>query len=314
MIWCVVNVFRIALARKTRRPDWKCWPARREERKRSRAALHQVPELEVLAETHLPQQVASQEAVAPNSASRPEGASLAVWVADLEEALASHPQTPTTSSLLYSVRAANMLLLAPVKHGLTEMEHLGGLGGMGAGGMPKGSRGGMPNMGGSSFPGFGSGMDLDSDEDDMSGFPGGFGGGGGARPRARSSQAPKDEPPSELVKPLPLSLEDIYTGATRKMRIRRKKLDGTEEPKTIEVHVTKGEQVFPAIQSTTRMLTQTALCRPHRLESGHKDSLQAGRPRRTQGRQSSQPNTGLRPRRKAARSIQAIRRRSRLHA
>lgn len=117
-----------------------------------------------------------------------------------------------------------------------------GLGGGMGGGMPKGGRG-MPNMGRSAggFPGGGAsfgGMDLDSDDDDVGhGFPGGFGSAG-------RSRAAKEEPvASELVKPLPLSLEDIYNGATKKMKIRRKKLDGTEEPKIIEIHVTKGK--FP---------------------------------------------------------------------
>ncbi|GAA5860165.1 hypothetical protein JCM8547_009211 [Rhodosporidiobolus lusitaniae] len=89
----------------------------------------------------------------------------------------------------------------------------------GGGGNPFASMGGM---GGGGFPG-GFGMDIDSDED-MHGH------GGGAKP----------PPPPEIVKPLPVALEDLYKGCTKKLRVTKKRLNGQEEQNTLEIAVKPG--------------------------------------------------------------------------
>ena len=92
----------------------------------------------------------------------------------------------------------------------------GGLGGMGSGGgMPRGM-GGMGGMGGGMPHGFG-GMDVDSDD----------------------SAAPPPKP-VEVVKPLPVSLQDLYTGCTKKLKINRKRRAGADESKVLEVNIRPG--------------------------------------------------------------------------
>ncbi|GAA6036543.1 hypothetical protein JCM8097_003560 [Rhodosporidiobolus ruineniae] len=100
----------------------------------------------------------------------------------------------------------------------------GGARASGGGGNPFASMGGMGGGmgGGGGFPG-GFGMDIDSDED-------AYGGGG----------APKPAPPPEVVKPLPVSLEDLYKGCTKKLRINKTKLNGQQETKTLEIAVKPG--------------------------------------------------------------------------
>ncbi|GAA6007289.1 hypothetical protein JCM10207_001572 [Rhodosporidiobolus poonsookiae] len=99
-----------------------------------------------------------------------------------------------------------------------------GPGARSAGGNPFASMGGMGGMGGGGgFPG-GFGMDIDSDED-FSGHPGATG---------------KAAPPPEIVKPLPIALEDLYKGCTKKLRVTKKKLNGQEESNTLEIAVKPG--------------------------------------------------------------------------
>ncbi|KAH8550826.1 hypothetical protein BGW37DRAFT_60304 [Umbelopsis sp. PMI_123] len=89
-----------------------------------------------------------------------------------------------------------------------------------------GGGGGMGGMGG-----------LHPD-DDMGGgmpggIPGGFGGfsqfGGGGRPRGGGggfqSAQPREKPPA-IKRPLPISLEDLYTGTTKRLKVTRKIRDG----------------------------------------------------------------------------------------
>lgn len=97
----------------------------------------------------------------------------------------------------------------------TRSSRMGG----GMGGMPgMGGMGGMPGMGGGGMPGMG-GMG--------GGMPGGFGGGGGQQ------EAPP--PPGEIVKPLALSLEELYKGGTKRLKITRHMRSGTQEEKILEV-------------------------------------------------------------------------------
>ena len=82
------------------------------------------------------------------------------------------------------------------------------------GGGGGGGFGGMPMGGGGAFGGGG-------------GMPGGFGddmGGSAARP-----------PPGEIVKPLALSLEELYKGGTKKLKITRHMRSGASEEKILEV-------------------------------------------------------------------------------
>lgn len=46
--------------------------------------------------------------------------------------------------------------------------------------------------------------------------------------------------PSTAVKPLPISLEDLYTGTTKKLKVTKKRRSGGEEAKTLEIVVKPG--------------------------------------------------------------------------
>jgi DnaJ homolog subfamily B member 4 len=114
-----------------------------------------------------------------------------------------------------------------------------------------GGLGGMGGMGG--FPG---GMFGGQDDDDMhSHF---FGGGGmpGGMPngrsqtrggRARQESAPTPSTPSEITRPLKVSLEDLYSGTTKRLKVGRKLLNGTTEDKVLEI------QVHPGWKSGTKI-------------------------------------------------------------
>ncbi|PWN28382.1 DnaJ-domain-containing protein [Jaminaea rosea] len=98
--------------------------------------------------------------------------------------------------------------------GMGGMPGMGGMGGMG--GMP----GGFGGMGGSS-PFGGGGMDFDM--------------GGG--PSSSSSAAPEKK---DFERPLPVSLEDLYKGAKKKLKIGRRTLSGRQEENILEVDVKPG--------------------------------------------------------------------------
>lgn len=68
----------------------------------------------------------------------------------------------------------------------------------------------------------GFGMSMDDDDDFMmgGGMPGGFGGGA----RRRAAQQPQ-KPPA-VKRSLPISLEDLYTGTTKRLKVTRKLRDG----------------------------------------------------------------------------------------
>ncbi|KXT16960.1 hypothetical protein AC579_7408 [Pseudocercospora musae] len=141
----------------------------------------------------------------------------------------------------------------------------------GAGGMPGGfgGFGGMPGGGGArtfhfstggggrgGFGGFsdpkdifaefmrggGAGMGAGGEDDDFGGFPGfsSFGGGMGGRPgggRTASGFGRRREPEVETTvveKPLPVSLEDIYNGVTKKLKVQRKTYDANSGKQSVE--------------------------------------------------------------------------------
>ncbi|TFK36659.1 hypothetical protein BDQ12DRAFT_686291 [Crucibulum laeve] len=125
----------------------------------------------------------------------------------------------------------------------------GGLGaafGMGGGGR----RGGMSSM-------FGG----DDDDDDMGGFSSFSSAGGmpGGMPRQRPSAArqhshfgasgrnPSPEKPSEITRPLKVSLQDLYSGAVKHLKVGRRLLDGTTEDKVLEI------QIHPGWKSGTKI-------------------------------------------------------------
>jgi len=109
---------------------------------------------------------------------------------------------------------------------------MGGMGGFGGlGGMRGASMFGEDDDmmgGGSPFSAFG-------------GMPGGMGSGG---PRRYQTQpppsAPKSNAPSEFIRPLKLSLEEIYTGTTKRMKVSRRNFDGSTEEKVLEIVVQPG--------------------------------------------------------------------------
>lgn len=121
---------------------------------------------------------------------------------------------------------------------------------------------GFPGMGGMGGmrPGSRSGTMFQGEDDDMSG--GGhhtftsFGGmHHGERPNGRAhhgaghrrtgSQGPHS--PSEISRPLKVSLEDLYSGATKRLKVGRKLLSGGTEDKVLEI------QVFPGWKSGTKV-------------------------------------------------------------
>lgn len=110
---------------------------------------------------------------------------------------------------------------------------MGGLGGMG----------GFPGMGG----GFGGASrsrmgSMFDEDDDMSGA---FFGGGmpGGMPRSRSGpqpSSPASSQPSEVTKPLKVSLEDLYSGTTKHLKVGRRLLNGGTEDKVLEINISPG--------------------------------------------------------------------------
>ncbi|GEQ70349.1 hypothetical protein JCM33374_g4025 [Metschnikowia sp. JCM 33374] len=127
----------------------------------------------------------------------------------------------------------------------------GGMGG-GSGGGPQFSFGGA-GAGGNPFSQAdafnifsqmgGFGMD---DGFGRSGFGGGFGGGsgfGGGMPGGFGAGGPRSAhrpEPDTVVMQLPVSLEDLYAGATKKMKLNRKSADGSKESKILEVKIKPG--------------------------------------------------------------------------
>ncbi|KAI0072530.1 DnaJ-domain-containing protein [Panus rudis PR-1116 ss-1] len=125
---------------------------------------------------------------------------------------------------------------------------------------------GMGGLGGG-FSGFGSrGSSMFDDDDDMMGggspfssFTGGMPGGmprtraharrgsGPTGARRTSSPAPEPSQPTEITRPLKVSLEDLYNGSTKRLKVGRKLLSGGTEEKVLEI------QVLPGWKSGTKI-------------------------------------------------------------
>jgi DnaJ homolog subfamily B member 4 len=100
--------------------------------------------------------------------------------------------------------------------------------------------------------GGGAGMGGGGDEDDFfsafGGGGGGFGGAGGPRATRGTPFTRRREPEMETTvveKPLPVSLQDIYSGATKKLKVQRKTFDPqtgkqSVEDKILSVPIKKG--------------------------------------------------------------------------
>jgi len=94
-------------------------------------------------------------------------------------------------------------------------------------------RGGLGNLG-----------SFFSEDDDMMGG-GGFGGMPGTfRSHTRRTSSPtrssSQPPPSEITRPLKVSLEELYSGATKRLKVGRRRLTGETEEKVLEIDVHPG--------------------------------------------------------------------------
>lgn len=117
---------------------------------------------------------------------------------------------------------------------------------MGMGGF--GGLGGMSGMGG--MRGSRSGASVFDQDDSMNGFSS-FGGMPGGMPNGRRNSRPQPQPPSgstpstpsgpsEITRPLKVSLEDLCQGTTKRLKVGRRLLDGTQEDKVLEIEVLPG--------------------------------------------------------------------------
>ncbi|KAH3672669.1 hypothetical protein WICPIJ_010013, partial [Wickerhamomyces pijperi] len=70
-------------------------------------------------------------------------------------------------------------------------------------------------------------------------MPGGFGGmGGGGMPGGFANAQPRETPIVDLNVPVPLEL--LYTGGSKKMKIKRKGYSGQLEEKIIDINIKPG--------------------------------------------------------------------------
>ncbi|KAG7194014.1 uncharacterized protein KQ657_005213 [Scheffersomyces spartinae] len=96
------------------------------------------------------------------------------------------------------------------------------------------SSGGMPG-GGGGFSSFGGGS---------GGMPGGFSSYGGGTPRQRRPE------PDTVSMPLAVSLDDLYKGGVKKMKLNRKGINGERETKVIEINLKPGWKAGTKINFT----------------------------------------------------------------
>lgn len=104
--------------------------------------------------------------------------------------------------------------------------------------------GGFPAFGGTG--GMGGRTPMSSTFDDGGSFFGGMPGGMPHHTSQRATSAPAPQP-SEITRPLKISLEDLYSGSTKHLRVSRKLLDGSTEEKVLEI------QVLPGWKSGTKI-------------------------------------------------------------
>ncbi|KAH9816105.1 hypothetical protein DFH28DRAFT_1094969 [Melampsora americana] len=108
---------------------------------------------------------------------------------------------------------------------------MGGMGGMGGNG-PQSRRSGHPFGGMGGMGGMG---------DDMFGsMPGSFSSGQPHGSNGHGAATPTDDGPEDVIKPISVSLEDLYKGTTKKLKVTRKLKDGRTVEKTCEINVKPG--------------------------------------------------------------------------
>lgn len=111
----------------------------------------------------------------------------------------------------------------------------------------------MGGMGG--FPGMRSSSGMFRDEDDemggghplFGGMPGGMPNGSSRSRSGRPASPQTPAGPSEITRPLKVSLEDLYSGGTKRLKVGRKLLSGSTEEKVLEI------QVYPGWKSGTKI-------------------------------------------------------------
>jgi DnaJ homolog subfamily B member 4 len=112
---------------------------------------------------------------------------------------------------------------------------MGGLGGLGGLGGMRGA--GLFDEG----DGMGGASPFSSFRSSSGRMPGGMDDSGSAQyGRTYSQPPPKSEEPKEVSRPLKLSLEEVYGGTTKHMKVSRRKLDGSTEEKVLEIAVQAG--------------------------------------------------------------------------
>ncbi|KAI9007993.1 hypothetical protein BC832DRAFT_401958 [Gaertneriomyces semiglobifer] len=84
---------------------------------------------------------------------------------------------------------------------------------------------------------FGGAADFMDTDEDGGGMPGGMPGGffGGAR-----SARPKPRAQTSVQRQLPVSLEDLYTGTTKRLKVTRRNLNGTTSEKVLTIQIKPG--------------------------------------------------------------------------
>lgn len=105
------------------------------------------------------------------------------------------------------------------------------------------------------------GMDLDDGESlfgnphrqagtkrHRSGFPGGFPSDAPPPPRQRPPPSASTSKPIEILRPLPLTLNELYSGAQKKFKTSRRLLSGQTEERTLDVNVVKGWKIGTKIR------------------------------------------------------------------
>ncbi|OAX42472.1 DnaJ-domain-containing protein [Rhizopogon vinicolor AM-OR11-026] len=111
--------------------------------------------------------------------------------------------------------------------------------------------GGMGSTGGMGGHGMGRRSSMFDNDDDIGGgsFFGGMPGGmpGRQSPKRRPSTPTPAPAPSEITHPLKFSLEELYSGATKHLKVSRRLLNGTTEDKVLEI------QVLPGWKSGTKI-------------------------------------------------------------
>ncbi|KZT29682.1 DnaJ-domain-containing protein [Neolentinus lepideus HHB14362 ss-1] len=118
------------------------------------------------------------------------------------------------------------------------------------GGLGGGGFGGVRSMNGM----FGGAGDEDDDMSGFGGFSGMPGGMGGFGRRTSARPSPSSRPASsgptqssEITRPLKISLEDLYNGASKHVKVGRRLLSGGTEDKVLEI------QVMPGWKSGTKV-------------------------------------------------------------